>query len=89
MRIVIMIMWIFSVPNHAKVHLCAKLIYKIAAAAATAAAAAASATATAAAAAAAKISARRRNGNKKIKIFTKTWKTKKLQKNIEQIDGNR
>ena len=26
---------------------------------------------------------------KKIKIFTKTWKTKKLQKNIEKIDKTR
>ena len=51
--------------KHDELHLCAKLTYKIAAAAA---------------AAAAKISARRRHGKKKIKIFTKTWKTKKLQK---------
>ena len=59
-------------------HPCAKLTHKIAAAAA-------------AAAAAAKISARRRHGKKNIKIFTKTWKTKKLQKTSKKsinIDKN-
>ena len=47
--------------------------------------------AVAATAAAAKISARRRHGKKKIKIFTKTWKTKKLQKTSKksmEIDKN-
>ena len=61
---------------------CAKTTCEIAAAAAaTAAAGAAAATAAAAAAAsAAKTSARRWHGGKKIRIFTKPWKTKKLQK---------
>ena len=53
------------------VHPYAKLTHKIAAAASAKAAAAA---------AVAKISARRATWKKKLKIFTKTWKTKKLQK---------
>ena len=55
----------------------------MAAAVAVAVAAAAATAAAAAAAAAAKISARRRH-EKKIKIFTKTWKTQKFKKNIEK-----
>ena len=49
------------------------------------------AAAAAATAAPAKTSARRRHGEKKIKIFTKTWKTNKLQKTSKksmEIDKN-
>ena len=67
-------------------------MHKIATAAATAVAAAPAAAAAAAAAAAVPPQRFRLGGGtgkKRFEIFTKTWKTKKLQKNIEKIDENR